>query len=1406
MKKILGLDLGVTSIGWALVNEKENPEEESSIIKLGVRVNPLSTDERTNFDKGNSITTTAERTRYRSARRNLQRYKLRKENLIAVLKEHGFIDGNTLLSEQGNFTTFETYRLRAKAAVDEITLAQLARVLLMINKKRGYKSNRKAQSEDEGALIDGMQVAQLLYDKDYTVGQYVYNELLSKGKKHIPDFYRSDLKSEFDMIWNVQAAYYPDLLTQELKDNLTGKTSQQTWAICQKPFGIQGLGRKSRGADVQKENYRWRTEALKQQLGLEELAVVLQEINKQIYKSSGYLGAISDRSKELIINKLTVGQYQMAYLVNNPHASLKNMVFYRQDYLDEFETIWETQSKYHKELTPELKHTIRDIIIFYQRRLKSQKGLVSYCEFEHKQIEVERDGKKHIKTIGYKVAPKSSPLFQEFKIWQRLNDVVVSGCVIKDELSLYEGVNTVFKQGKRFLTQDEKELLFSELQLVRELKKNDAIKLLFKNHTEVDMNFEKLDGNHTMSALFNAYVQIIEISGHELIDWKKAGATKFIENIASIFNELDINTGLLYFDSDLSDSDFDRQPLYMLWHLLYSYEGDNSKTGTESLLKKLQDSFGLDRESAQVLSRVSFKDDYCSLSTKAMRKILPYLKGGNQYDMACAYAGYRHSAKSLTKEELDAKELKEQLSLIPHNSLRNPVVEKILNQMIHVVNAIINQYGKPDEIRIELARELKKSAKERQDAVRAIRNNTDETNRIKQLLQGQTDNGYVSRNDIIRYRLYEELKDNGYRTLYSNTFIPREKIFSKEFDIEHIIPQSKLFDDSFSNKTLELRQENIEKGNFTAYDWVLSKYGEDGAQNYIKRIEALYQQHCISKAKYNKLMMKEVDIPSGFIDRDLRNTQYIAKKAREILEEVVCVVVPTVGSVTDRLREDWQLVNVMRELNFSKYEKQGLTEVLVGRDGQRVYKIKDWTKRNDHRHHAMDALTIAFTKPSYIQYLNNLNARLAHDEIEDGIRAVKPNDKAQVVYAIEKKELCRDSKGKLRFIPPMPLELFRAEVKRQLENILVSIKAKNKVVTRHVNRTKCSGGYNEKVQLTPRGQLHEATVYGKRQIFVVENQRIGSNFSEDVVASVTNKKIREALLTRLHACGGDPKKAFTGKNALSKNPIYLNADHTKVVPERVPVRVTQDVYTIRKPVDPNLNIDKVFDRNIRELLQRRLSQFGGNAQKAFSNLDENPIWLNKEKNIAVKRVAIKALVNPIPVHAKNDSSGCIVYGDDGNAVGNDFVKTGNNHHVAIYEDGDGNYYEHIVSFFEATTRASLGLPIVDREYNKEDGWQLLFTMKQNEYFVFPNEETGFNPQDVELKNPDNYQEVSKNMYRVQKLSSKKYLFRHHLETTVDESKSLMGITYKSVRSLEFATKVVKVRLNHLGEIVDVGEY
>ena len=134
-KTILGLDLGTNSIGWALVEEAETNHESSKIIKLGVRVIPLTVDEQTNFEKGKPISTNTERTLKRGARRNLQRYKLRRENLIEILISNKIINQDTPLTEIGK-NTHQTLMLRAKSAQDKVDLVDFAKIYWLLIKKR----------------------------------------------------------------------------------------------------------------------------------------------------------------------------------------------------------------------------------------------------------------------------------------------------------------------------------------------------------------------------------------------------------------------------------------------------------------------------------------------------------------------------------------------------------------------------------------------------------------------------------------------------------------------------------------------------------------------------------------------------------------------------------------------------------------------------------------------------------------------------------------------------------------------------------------------------------------------------------------------------------------------------------------------------------------------------------------------------------------------------------------------------------------------------------------------------------------------------------------------------------------------------------------------------------------------
>ena len=449
---------------------------------------------------------------------------------------------------------------------------------------------------------------------------------------------------------------------------------------------------------------------MSKQLGIEELAYVLSDINGAINNSSKRLAMISDRSKELYFNHLTVGQYLMRRLDENPNASLSNIIFYRQDYMDEFEVIWEKQAQYHPELTPELKKEIRDIIIFYQRDLKSCKNLINYCEFEHSAREILVEGKAKKIMTGCKVCPKSSPLFQDFKIWQILNNLQVSVTKFKQrrenednsQLSLFNDKELDTPQ--RFLTQEEKDILYKELVFKDKMSKRDVLKLLFDNPKDLELNYKEIEGNKTMASFYKAFQEIINLSGHVDLDFARMSSDAIFSTTREVFSALGYKTEFLTFDPLLKGKELEKQSFYRLWHLLFSYNGDQSVTGNEALYRKISDICGFEKEYAKILANISMPLDYGSLSAKAIRKILPYMMKGYEYSEACKMAGYNHSVRSLTKQELEQKVYKSQLDGIKRNTLRNPVVEKILNQMINLVNEIVKTYGKPDEIRIELAR------------------------------------------------------------------------------------------------------------------------------------------------------------------------------------------------------------------------------------------------------------------------------------------------------------------------------------------------------------------------------------------------------------------------------------------------------------------------------------------------------------------------------------------------------------------------------------------------------------------------------------------------------------------------------------------------------------------------------
>ena len=583
MKKVLGLDLGVASIGWALVNQAENTQEKSSIIKTGVRIVPLGPNEADNFEKGKPCETNVARRMNRSMRRNLQRYKLRKTNLKQALKEAGWVTDSTVLAERSNKSTFETYLLRSKAVSEEVSLEQFARILLMINKKRGYKSNRKASGAD-GQAFDGIEVAKELVRTGQTPGQYGF-AILKKGKKFVPPFYRSDLQNELDRIWDVQKHFYPDILTDEFKEMIAGKGRNDVSKLFLGQYKIYSADNK--GNLRKYKSFEWRDMALKEVLSQDVLAYVISDLSGAINSASDYLARISDHSKELIINNITVGQYLYAHIQADPHFSTKNLVFYRNDYIDEFNRLWDTQSRFHEELTKELKEKIQNEIVFYQRRLKSQKHLIGICELEKKTIRVNIDGKEKDVIRGPRVSPKSSFIYQEFKVWQILNNIVLTDKSTGEQ---------------RFLALDEMTKLASELQTRSGMNSGEALKVLFKSNRGKELNYKNLEGNATYAAFINKFTEIANsIAGTEY-DVMKQTAEDSIDAVRKVFAAEKFNTSVLDIDTSLTKADYEQQPIFKLWHLLYSYEGDDSRSGNESLVSKISQICNMPKEFAQMVA------------------------------------------------------------------------------------------------------------------------------------------------------------------------------------------------------------------------------------------------------------------------------------------------------------------------------------------------------------------------------------------------------------------------------------------------------------------------------------------------------------------------------------------------------------------------------------------------------------------------------------------------------------------------------------------------------------------------------------------------------------------------------------------------------------------------------------
>lgn len=1107
------------------------------------------------------------------------------------------------------------------------------------------------------------------------------------------------------------------------------------------------------------------------QLSLSEIGRVLYHLNqKRGYKHSKsddtsdskqreYVANVNKRYAEIKELNMTIGQFFASKLKENEIRNdkgvfytyrIKEQVFPRAAYIAEFDQIMNCQKVYYPGiLTDQVIDELRNNIIYYQRPLKSCKHLVSICEFEKKAY-VNKEGK--IVYDGPKVAPKTSPLFQVCKIWESVNNITLTN-KRNEQYPI-----TLEQRWKMFQYLDEHEkMTIAEMYKILGIKKSDGWwggKAIGKG----------LQGNITKTQVKEALSGIENAENLTRFELKKEDS-----------HVVDVNTGEVL--SVISPSFLD-EPLYRLWHVIYSIQNP------DELKLTLEKQFGItDKDIQDKLCRIDFvKPGFGNKSAKFMRKLIPYLEEGEMYSEACDHVGMNHS-NSITKAQNEARVLLDRLPQLEKNSLRQPIVEKILNQMINVINALIDKYGQIDETRIELARELKESREER--ATSFARNNENERRNKEITSRIQEYDVRSSKSRIQKYKLWEE---SDHRCFYCGQPVgAKEFLEGFDVEVEHVIPRSLFFDDSFSNKVCSCRKCNAEKNNRTAYDFMKQK-PETEFQAYLERVDSAFQNHKISKTKRDRLLTPEKDIPTDFIDRQLRESQYISKKSQEILKQVCRNVWSTSGSVTDFLRHTWGYDEVLHSLNFTRYREVGLTETVSfdhkGQEHQEE-RIKDWSKRLDHRHHAIDALTIAETRQSFIQRLNNLNTErdAMFQEVE-----------AQGEQWKERRSLLE----KWTLTQP---HFDVSEVKEITDSILISFKAGKKVATSSTRSVK-KGRKRVVVQngiLVPRGPLSEESVYGSINT-IEKNKPVKFLFENPDL--IVKGYIKSLVKQRLDENDGNVKTALA---SLKKTPIYLDKDKTV---ELQYATCYKQEYVIKYPLASikAKDLEYVVDNRVRELIRQRLAQYGNNEKQAF----KEPLFYDDDSRIEIRNVRMFTGLNvvaPVKFNSNNEPIG--------------FSKPGNNHHVAIYKDENGKLQEHIVSFWHAVERKKYGISVIitkpqevwdtilDKQIPEEFlsqlpdiKWEYVMSMQTNEMFVMGLDEVAY--QDA-IANRD-YQLLNKHLYRVQKLSHSTYSYRFHLETNVDESQELidMGamIRSKSIGNL-MSFNPHKVRVSILGEIIEV---
>ena len=1247
IKYILGLDIGSNSIGWALI-QLDLLQKTKRIIAAGSRIIPMDQKVLSDFGKGITISSTAQRTSYRNARHCRERHLLRRERLHRVLhildflpahydkqidfsKKYGKFVDNTepkIAYNEGKFLFMDSfqemladfkihqpdlfytkrngeeskipydwtiYYLRKKALSRKISKEELAWIILNFNQKRGYYQLREEEEnkENDFEIISSKIISVIKKDKDKKYNKYWYDIILENGLVY-------------------QAAFYNDFV--------------YNWINQDREFIIERTSLKN-GTEKVKLSY----------------LPTFDEIDKMDKKEQDkYYKKIKIKTENSIGNK-TVGCYIYDHILQNPNEKIKGKLvrtIERKYYKEELKAILEKQIALQPELFTDqlLADCIRELyskntaqqrnlaardfvhlfvedIIFYQRPLRSQKSTIANCSLESRSY-IDKDSHTR-KEVSLKVCPKSNPYYQEFRVLQWLQNLKIYE-IESDREVTHEFVKSMEDKQKLFdllMTQKEidcEELLRYFLTLTYPHAKEKALKSELKKWKETyrwnyvydigEKSSKKYPMNETRYELKRHLEKVTNLPEHFL--------TKEIE--------------------------------YQLWHLIYSV---TDKIAYEKGLKKFAQRHHLDEDSF-VENFKKFKpypSEYGSFSEKAIRKLLPLMRFGSHWNFdsidkdtqkriedlitgvendeirtiirekaekyqleketdfqglplwLAQYIVYnRHAEASSLEKWTSVNDLETYLNNFKQHSLRNPIVEQVVTETLRVVKDIWEQYGqgKADffqEIHIELGRELKKTAKEREELSKQNQKNENTNLSIKEKLK-ELEKYNTRAYSITHQEKYKLWLEQKHISPYTGQIISLENLFTDNYEIEHIIPQSRFFDDSLSNKVVcesivnkapyKDRQLGLEfiKNQGGRIVKELSKenktikiFTEEQYRTFIK------EHYSNNPAKTKKLLLE--DIPEKMVARQMNDTRYISKYISEILSKIVRAderdegvnsknVILCTGKITSALKQDWGVNDVWNDLILPRFERMNaLTQsTLFTTYNEKFQKYLPTVpmeysngfqkKRIDHRHHAMDAIIIACATREHINYINNQHALEKGKNKEE-----KQKSRIDLRTILCEKKYNDNAEENYNWVFKKPWDTFTQEVRAALEGIVVSFKQNLRVINKATNyyeRWVEENGKLIKKMVKQEGTnwairkpLHKETVSGKitlerekvsrGKILTATRKPIDSSFSEKVIEGITDTGIQKILLNYLKF-KKSPEIAFSpeGLEELNKNIMLYN--------------------------------------------------------------------------------------------------------------------------------------------------------------------------------------------------------------------------------------------------------------------------